>query len=316
MLFLGFADDVLNLKWRHKIFLPALATLPLLMIYSLTFGVTAVVVPLPLRFIFGELVDLGSLYYLYMALLAIFCTHSINILAGVNGVEVGQGLVIGSFVLLTNVASIWAGEGVEQNSFSLYLILPFISVSLSMWWYNWFPARIFVGDTYCYFSGMLFAVVAIHGHFSKTLMLYFVPQIINFLYSTPQLFGLLPCPRHRLPRLNPETGLLEPSRFTLKYPSHPWARRALTMALRLRLLYLFNEESRDLSASSLDLGRCSSESLSEGVTVNNLTLLNLLLVHFGPMREDHLAVLLLGFHTATCLIGFLIRHQLSKFIFP
>lgn len=64
-----------------------------------------------------------------------------------------------------------------------------------------YPARVFVGDTFCYFSGMTVAVVAILGHFSKTALLFFIPQIANFVFSLPQLFHLLPCPRHRLPRL-------------------------------------------------------------------------------------------------------------------
>ena len=63
-----------------------------------------------------------------------------------------------------------------------------------------YPSRVFVGDTYCYFAGMTFAVVGILGHFSKTMMLFFIPQVLNFLYSIPQLFGLVPCPRHRLPK--------------------------------------------------------------------------------------------------------------------
>lgn len=63
-----------------------------------------------------------------------------------------------------------------------------------------YPAKVFVGDTFCYFSGMSFAVVAILGHFSKTMLLFFIPQVINFLYSVPQLFKFIPCPRHRLPR--------------------------------------------------------------------------------------------------------------------
>lgn len=47
---------------------------------------------------------------------------------------------------------------------------------------------------------MTFAVVSIIGHFSKTVLLFFLPQIFNFLYSVPQLFHLVPCPRHRLPK--------------------------------------------------------------------------------------------------------------------
>lgn len=40
MLFLGFTDDVLDLKWRYKLILPTVATLPLLCTYT---GFTAVI---------------------------------------------------------------------------------------------------------------------------------------------------------------------------------------------------------------------------------------------------------------------------------
>jgi hypothetical protein len=43
----------------------------------------------------------------------------------------------------------------------------------------------------CIFSGMTLAVVAILGHFSKTLLLFFIPQAFNFLYSVPQIFHLV-----------------------------------------------------------------------------------------------------------------------------
>ena len=62
-----------------------------------------------------------------------------------------------------------------------------------------YPARAFIGDTFCYFSGMAFATVGILGHFSKTLLLFFIPQVVNFVFSCPQLFGMVPCPRHRVP---------------------------------------------------------------------------------------------------------------------
>ena len=44
----------------------------------------------------------GWLYYLYMGMLAVFCTNAINILAGINGVEAGQSLVIAISVLIHN----------------------------------------------------------------------------------------------------------------------------------------------------------------------------------------------------------------------
>lgn len=60
MIFLGFADDVLNLRWRHKLLLPTMASLPLLMVYFTNFGNTTVVVPKPFRVLLGMHLDLGK----------------------------------------------------------------------------------------------------------------------------------------------------------------------------------------------------------------------------------------------------------------
>ena len=58
MIFLGFADDVLDLRWRHKLLLPTIASLPLLMVYYVNFGKTAIIVPKPFQGIFGFDLDL------------------------------------------------------------------------------------------------------------------------------------------------------------------------------------------------------------------------------------------------------------------
>ena len=56
-------------------------------------------VPLFLRETLGTNLDIGALYYVYMGMLAVFCTNAINILAGVNGLEAGQALVIGLSII-------------------------------------------------------------------------------------------------------------------------------------------------------------------------------------------------------------------------
>ena len=84
--------------------------------------------------------------------------------------------------------------------FSYVFHNPSLSLSIYLLLLCRYPSKVFVGDTFCYFAGMTFAVSGILGHFSKTLLLFFIPQVLNFIYSTPQLFGLMPCPRHRLPK--------------------------------------------------------------------------------------------------------------------
>ena len=60
MIFLGFADDVLALKWRHKLWLPTVASLPLLMVYLVNSNFTVIIVPKPFRSLLGFDLDIGE----------------------------------------------------------------------------------------------------------------------------------------------------------------------------------------------------------------------------------------------------------------
>lgn len=301
MVILGVADDLFDVRWRHKLFLPAIAAIPMLMVYYVDFGVTNIVVPTFVQPYLGTaLLDLSWGYYLYMAAIAIFCPNSINILAGVNGIEVTQSIIIASFIAINDMLyiSVKGHPATDSHLFSLYFLLPFLGVSLALWWHNWYPAKVFVGDTYCYFAGMTFAVVGILGHFSKTLLLLFIPQIFNFLYSSPQLFRLIPCPRHRLPRFRAQTGLMEVSRAEFPLPPKWYVAVALTLLERVGLVQVWR------SSDGL-ITECS-----------NLTILNLWIVWFGPMREDKVAMGVLALQCVCGAMGLLIRHKAALLVFP
>jgi UDP-N-acetylglucosamine--dolichyl-phosphate N-acetylglucosaminephosphotransferase len=142
---------------------------------------------------------------------------------------------------------------------------------------------VFVGDTFCYFAGMTFAVAGIHGHFTKPLWLFFLPQIANFLYSIPQLFKIVPCPRHRLPGVLEDSGggngrpsLMVPSRFEVKPGAH-------------RLL----KRLHGLPATATSLP--------------NFTVINLVLGWLGPTSERGLCVVLLILQAASCAVALLFR---------
>lgn len=301
MLFLGFTDDVLDWPWRYKLVLPSVASLPLLCCYN---GSTTIVVPIQLRSLLwsnghvtkfgdllgylitidskahGALIDINLFYLLYMGMLAVFCTNAINIFAGINGLEVGQSYVIGCAILVHNLVEISAGRLVDNHMFSVMTVLSFIGVSGGLLKHNWYPASVFVGDTYCYFAGMTFAVVGILGHFSKTLLLFFIPQVLNFLWSVPQLFKFVPCPRHRLPAFNPKTNLMHPSTFPCKASEYKWLKRK-----------------------------------PEDTEAPNMTVVNLFLQILGPMSERDLCVRLLGFQVVCCSFGFACRYFIAELIF-
>ncbi len=248
------------------------------------------------------LTGLGWMYYAYMACIAIFCPNSINILAGINGIEVAQSIVIAILLVINDTLYLtpftrYPHPATDSHLFSLYFLLPFIGVSAALLAHNWYPARVFVGDTYCYFAGMVFAVVGILGHFSKTVLLLFIPQIFNFINSSPQLFRLLPCPRHRLPHFNARTGLLEPSTASFRQPP----RRVIAIALRL--------------LQSLRLLRITENEDGAIIEVTNLTLLNLWLVWWGPMREDKLTLGILALQVLCGIFGLFVRHRLATLVF-
>ena len=210
MLFLGFADDVLDIPWRVKLILPTVASMPLLTAYG---GGTGVAIPRPLRVLgIPAYLELGLLYRGYMLMLGIFCTNAINILAGINGLEAGQTLVIALAVLCHNLLELGGSQLApavrDGHLFSAILMGPLAGTTYALLRFNWYPSQVFVGDTFTYFAGMTFAVAGILGHFSETMLLFFIPQVLNFVYSLPQLFKLVPCPRHRLPRYDPATQLL------------------------------------------------------------------------------------------------------------
>uniref|UniRef100_A0A0B7AJS6 UDP-N-acetylglucosamine--dolichyl-phosphate N-acetylglucosaminephosphotransferase n=1 Tax=Arion vulgaris TaxID=1028688 RepID=A0A0B7AJS6_9EUPU len=296
MVFLGFSDDVLDLKWRHKLLLPTLASLPLLTVYFININSTNVIMPKQLRWLIGYDLQLGPLYYLYMGMLAVFCTNAINIHSGVNGLEVGQSCVISLSVLIFNFMEM-SGDHRMGHVFSIYFMMPFLAVSSALLIHNWYPSRVFVGDTYCYFSGMTFAVVGILSHFSKTMLLFFIPQVVNFVYSVPQLFHLVPCPRHRLPRLNPKTGKLDISCTMYRTDSlHPLGQ------LSIRVFSLFH-------LITVRPGVGENGMYTE---VNNLTLNNFILRVFGPLHEQTLVIILLIIQALCSSLAFLIRYQLAK----
>lgn len=144
---------------------------------------------------------------------------------------------------------------------------------------------------------MTFAVVGILGHFSKTLLLFFIPQIINFLYSIPQLFHFVPCPRHRMPKHNASTDLLESSKTQFRYDELNIIGRLCVKIFRILHLIEWNE-AKDGT-----------------VTTNNFTLISFLLVILGPQHEQRLTYYLLAIQILCTCIAFVIRYPLAKYFY-
>lgn len=297
MLFMGLADDLLNLKWRHKVLLPAISSLPLLIVYLITNGHTSVLLPPPFSIWIGkDLINLGAFYYLYMGAMTIFCTHSINILAGINGVEVGQvlviaiGLVIHSFISLNTSPSMS-----DWNLLMIALLLPLIGVCFAFIRYNWTPSKIFPGDTFCYFSGMTLAVSGILGHSGKTLIPFFLPQIFNFIISLPQLLKIIPCPRHRIPEMVIRKG---------------------KPVLRASSVRLINGGKKSFFSSFLKKIGLIKRLDDNEIHCYNLTIINIVLLLCGnEIGEENLVTIMIIIQSITALVTLILRHLVVKLFY-
>jgi UDP-N-acetylglucosamine--dolichyl-phosphate N-acetylglucosaminephosphotransferase len=284
---LGLADDVMDIRWAHKLVMGVLASLPLIAGYD---GPTSIILPSPVRFLVasqsplhavlpwvrvfpsedGTVLELGVLYSVYILGLIVFCTNAINILAGINGIETGQTLVAAVFVAVMDALELASSPpdsaNYQNHYFSLTVMLPFIFTTLALTSHNWFPARVFVGDVFPYYAGMTFAATAVLGHYSRSLLLLLIPQVLNFLYSAPQLFGLVPIPRHRLPAVNEKTLLLEPSRVA---PGDPRANMTL-LCLVLQVFGAMRERSLTICVLLLQALCCAAGLYSRGFIAQTL----------------------------------------------
>merc|ERR1712241_536115 len=158
---------------------------------------------------------------------------------------------------------------------------------------------VFVGDTYCYFAGMTFAAVCILSRFSKMMVLLMLPQLLNFLYSCPQLFKFLgiPNPRHRMPAYDMR-GFVKNSYTVVKTAELNAFGKAIFWVLKTFKLAHVKPPCEDGT-----------------VEVSNLTLINFVLYVLGPCREDILCLRLLGLQVL-CTIGcFAVRFGLAGYFF-
>ena len=141
---------------------------------------------------------------------------------------------------------------------------------------------------------MTFAVCGILGHNTKTMLLFFLPQLLNFVYSVPQLFRLIPCPRHRMPGYIAKTDQLCNS-FAEIEPSE--LGKVGTLVLWL--------------CEHLKLAKVVRTKGSSVVKLSNLTIINYALYLLGPMHEATLTTVLLAFQAACSCMALLVRYQLA-----
>lgn len=164
----GLTDDLLGwkkggLSKRFRLFLAFFASIPLVVINA---GDSIAYVP------FIGTINFGILYPLIIIPLGIAgAASAYNFLAGFNGLEAGQGIIIVGF--LSFVAYI------TGSSWLSLVGLIMVGALIGFYFYNKVPAKVFPGDILTWSVGALVATMAILGNFEKIALFIFIPYMIE-----------------------------------------------------------------------------------------------------------------------------------------
>jgi len=165
---IGFVDDLFG--WVHgglsiklRLALAFISAIPLMVINA---GHSLMSIP------FIGLINIGLIYPLILVPLGIVgAMTTYNFLAGVNGLEAGQGIILVSFLSFISYLT--------GTTWLSLIGLFMVGALVIFYFYNKYPARILPGDVLTYPIGALIACMAILGNFEKIAVFVFIPYIIE-----------------------------------------------------------------------------------------------------------------------------------------
>jgi len=160
---IGAVDDLFAFRQRHKPFLVALASVPLLVCAGSFVDI---------RFPYFGSIYLGSFYLLLVPLAVATASNLTNMLAGFNGLEAGMAAV-SCFAL--GILCTFSGK-MELASLAFTLTAAYLAFLR----YNWYPAKIFPGDTGTLMAGAAISSISIVGRMEVAGIIIMIPSAIDF----------------------------------------------------------------------------------------------------------------------------------------
>jgi len=176
---IGIVDDLLGMRQWVKALLPVFAALPLMAVRA---GHTFVKIP------FVGTLNFWIFYPLVLVPVGVtVVVNAVNMLAGFNGLEVGLGIVaIGSLSIIAAIL---------HETTALILLLSGLGALLGIIYFNWYPAKILVGDVGTLSIGAIIATAVIVGNFETAGVIVIIPYAVDFLFKAvhrfPASFGEL-----------------------------------------------------------------------------------------------------------------------------
>jgi UDP-N-acetylglucosamine--dolichyl-phosphate N-acetylglucosaminephosphotransferase len=174
--FVGIIDDIIGWKkgirqWQHALF-PIIAALPLMAIAA---GETTMFIP------FFGIINLGIIYSLIVIPIGVTgASNAFNMLAGFNGLEAGQGIILTATL---TIIAILTGQ-----TTAVVLGIAMIGALIGFLLFNWFPAKIFGGDSLTLMVGANLAVMSIIGNMETIGVLIMSLFIVEFFIKAKHKF--------------------------------------------------------------------------------------------------------------------------------
>lgn len=160
--FIGFSDDIIGwkigLNKLSRVFLLVFASIPLVVINA---GVSTVL---------G--IEFGILFPLILVPVGIVgTTATFNFLAGFNGLEASQGiLILGALSIVSYI---------NGSAWLTFVLASMVVCLLGFYLLNKWPAKVFPGDVLTYSVGAMIAIAAVLGNMEKIAIFFFIPYIIE-----------------------------------------------------------------------------------------------------------------------------------------
>ncbi|WP_121611007.1 glycosyltransferase family 4 protein [Mesobacillus foraminis] len=171
----GILDDIFELSAKVKLFNQIAAAL----VVVLWGGVQVNFINLP----FGGVLEFGILAVPITIIWIVGVTNAINLIDGLDGLAAGVSSI--ALISISGMAIVMGDVYVMTIGFILLVS------TLGFLFYNFYPAKIFMGDTGALFLGYMIAVLSLLGFKNVAFISFIIPVIILGVPMTDTIFAIV-----------------------------------------------------------------------------------------------------------------------------
>ncbi|MFP7297241.1 glycosyltransferase family 4 protein [Neobacillus niacini] len=197
----GILDDIYELSARIKL-LAQVAAAAVIVLYG---GLQITFINLP----FGGLFEFGFLSIPFTFLWIIGITNAINLIDGLDGLAAGVSSI--ALVAISGMAFIMG------NLYVVTIGSILLVSTIGFLYHNFYPAKIFMGDTGALFLGFMISVLSLLGFKNITFVSFIVPIIILGVPISDTIFAILRRIINKQPLSSPDKSHLHHCLLRLGY---------------------------------------------------------------------------------------------------